>query len=99
MPTIFDQPPKKELKRITSKDVPRPKKLKVPSVFEKQPEEKKPKTNIPVKSNIKIRAIFEKKEEDNKTKERAGIIKIGAGNIGQRKDFLAQMMEKKKGWD
>ena len=97
MPTIFDQPPKKELKRITSKDVPRPKKLKVPSVFEKQPEEKKPKTNIPVKSNIKIPTIFEKKEEDNKSKERAGIIKIGAGNIGQRKDFLAQMMEKKKG--
>ena len=43
-------------------------------------------------------SIFDKKEEDNKPKERAAIISTGAkANMGDRKDFLAQMMEKKGG--
>ena len=42
--------------------------------------------------------MFEKKEEDNKPKERAAVISTGAkGNLGDRKDFLAQMMANKGG--
>ena len=96
MPTIFVQT-KDQKTVITSKDVPRPKKLKMPSMFEKHEEEKKPEKPLPAKFNLKMPSIFEKKEEDNKSKEKPGIINTGAvGNMGMKKDFLAQMMEKKK---
>ena len=97
MPTIFNQP-QNEKKDISAKDIPRPKKLKMPSMFEKHEEEEKiPEKPLPIKANLKMPSIFEKKEEENKPKERAGIIKTGAiGNMGTKKDFLAQMLEKKK---
>ena len=97
MPTIFNQP-QNEKKPISAKDIPRPKKLKMPSMFEKHEEEEKiPEKPLPIKANLKMPSIFEKKEEENKPKERAGIIKTGAiGNMGTKKDFLAQMLEKKK---
>lgn len=97
MPTIFNQP-QNEKKDISAKDVPRPKKLKMPSMFEKHEEEEKiSEKPLPIKANLKMPSIFEKKEEENKPKERAGIIKTGAiGNMGTKKDFLAQMLEKKK---
>ena len=97
MPTIFNQP-QNEKKDISAKDVPRPKKLKMPSMFEKHEEEEKiSEKPLPIKANLKMPSIFEKKEEEDKPKERAGIIKTGAiGNMGTKKDFLAQMLEKKK---
>ena len=97
MPTIFNQP-QNEKKDISAKDIPRPKKLKMPSMFEKHEEEEKiSEKPLPIKANLKMPSIFEKKEEENKPKERAGIIKTGAiGNMGTKKDFLAQMLEKKK---
>ena len=97
MPTIFNKT-QNEKKPISAKDVPRPKKLKMPSMFEKHEEdEKKLENPLPIKANLKMPSIFEKKEEENKPKERAGIIKTGAiGNMGTKKDFLAQMLEKKK---
>ena len=97
MPTIFNQP-QNEKKDISAKDIPRPKKLKMPSMFEKHEEEEKiSEKPLPIKANLKMPSIFEKKEEEDKPKERAGIIKTGAiGNMGTKKDFLAQMLEKKK---
>ena len=97
MPTIFNQP-QNEKKDISAKDIPRPKKLKMPSMFEKHEEEEKiSEKPLPIKANLKMPSIFEKKEEEDKPKERAGIIKTGAiGNMGTKKDFLAQMLEKQK---
>ena len=102
-------PPKKEIKKLKMpmmfnrteekkpiSNNPPPKKLKMPLMFEKKEEEKKPEKPLPAKANLKMPSIFEKKEEDNKPKERAAIIKTGAsGGLGDRKDFLAQMMANK----
>lgn len=103
------QPPKVEMKKIRmpiifkpeekklapTSHLPPPKKLKMPSMFEKKEEEKKPEP-LPAKANLKMPSIFEKKEEDNKPKERAGIIKIGNNvNLDDRKNLLSQMMSNK----
>ena len=104
-----EPPPKQEIKKIkippafnkqdkrpSAAIIPPPKKLKMPLMFEKREEEKKPAKPLPLKANLKIPSIFDKKEEDNKPKERAAIINTGAtGNLGNKKDFLAQMMANK----
>jgi hypothetical protein len=94
MPMIFNKPEEKKPIR----NIPPPKKLKMPLMFEKREEEKKPEKPLPAKANLKMPSIFDKKEEDNKPKERAAIIKTGANTgLGDKKDFLAQMLEKKGG--
>ena len=94
MPMIFNKPEEKKPIR----NIPPPKKLKMPLMFEKREEEKKPEKPLPAKGNLKMPSIFDKKEEDNKPKERAAIIKTGANTgLGDKKDFLAQMLEKKGG--
>ena len=90
MPPMFNQPP--EGKKPAN--IPPPKKLKMPLMFEKKEEEKKP-ANIPPPKKLKMPLMLEKKEED-KPKERAAIIKIeSSGNMGDRKNMLAQMMANK----
>ena len=104
------QPPKVEMKKIRMpiifkpeekknpypSNLPPPKKLKMPSMFEKKEEVKNPEKPLPAKANLKMPSIFEKKEEDNKPKERAAIIKTGAsGNMGDRKNLIAEMMANK----
>ena len=96
MPAIFENHPKNN--PSPSFHQPTPKKLKMPLMFEKKEEEKKPEKPLPAMAKIKMPSMFDKKEEDNKPKERAAIISTGAkANMGDRKDFLAQMMEKKGG--
>ena len=93
IPIIFNLPPKK----ASTGDIYLPKKLKIPSIFEKHQEEKKQEKPLQVKADLKIPSIFEKKQEDNKHKEKADIIKIGkVSDINAKKDFLAQMMKKKR---
>ena len=110
---FFKQQPKAEMKRIKMPPIfnsrpnnnpspsfhqPAPKKLKMPSMFDKKEEEKKPEKPMPAMGKIKMPSMFDKKEEDNKPKERAGIINTGAGaHMGERQNFLKKMMENKGG--
>ena len=96
MPIIFNQ--QQDKNPNPPPHMPPPKKLKMPSMFEKKEEEKPPEKPLPAMAKIKMPLMFEKKEEDNKPKERAAVISTGAkGNLGDRKDFLAQMMANKGG--
>ena len=96
MPIIFNQ--QQDKKPNPPPHIPPPKKLKMPSMFEKKEEEKPPERPLPQMAKLKMPLMFEKKEEDNKPKERAAVISTGAkGNLGDRKDFLAQMMANKGG--
>ena len=93
MPIIFSQ--QQDKNPNPPPHIPPPKKLKMPSMFEKKEEEKPPERPLPQMAKIKMPSMFEKKEEDNKPKERAAIISTGAkGNLENRKDFLTQMMAK-----
>jgi hypothetical protein len=81
---IPSQPPKKEMKKI-----------KMPDIFNPQAQKRPSAAMIPPPKKLKMPLMFEKKEEDNKPKERAAIIKTGAsGGLGNKKDFLSQMLNK-----
>ena len=96
MPIIFNQ--QQDKNPNPPPHMPPPKKLKMPSMFEKKEEEKPPEKPLQQMAKLKMPLMFEKKEEDNKPKERAAVISTGAkGNLGDRKDFLAQMMANKGG--
>ena len=70
------------------------KKQKMSMALGKAEEKEAYQSNNPQPKKLKMPSMFEKKEEDKKPKERAAIIKTGAGNLGQKKDFLAKMMMK-----
>ena len=81
---IASQPPKKEMKKI-----------KMPDIFNPQAQKRTSAVIAPPPKKLKMPNMFEKKEEDNKPKERAAIIKTGAsGGLGNKKDFLSQMLNK-----
>ena len=81
---IISQPPQKEMKKIKMPDIFNPHAQKRPSAA----------INPPPKKLI-MPSMFNKKEEDNKPKERAAIINTGAsGGLGNKKDFLSQMLNK-----
>ena len=78
------QPPKNEIKKI-----------KMPAIFNPQAQKRPSAAINPPPKKLKMPLMFEKKEEDNKPKERAAIIKTGAsGGLGNKKDFLSQMLNK-----
>ena len=94
MPSMFE---KKE-EKPPEKPLPAMAKLKMPLMFEKKEEEKPLEKPLPAMAKLKMPLMFEKKEEDNKPKERAPVIQIGAkGNLGDKKNALAQMMANKGG--
>ena len=96
MPMIFNQ--QQDKNPNPPPHMPPPKKLKMPSMFEKKEEEKPPEKPLPAMAKIKMPSMFEKKEEDNKPKERAAVISTGAkGNLGDKRGLLAQMMANKGG--
>ena len=96
MPGIFEHPPEKN--PASAPHIPQPGKLKMPSMFEKKEEEKLPEKPLPAMAKIKMPSMFDKKEEDNKPKERAAIIDTGAtSNMGDKQNFLKQMMLNKGG--
>ena len=81
---IASQPPKNEIKKI-----------KMPDIFNPQAQKRPSAIIAPPPKKLKMPLMFEKKEEDNKPKERAAIIKTGAsGGLGNKKDFLSQMLNK-----
>jgi len=80
----ISQPPKKEIK-----------KLKMPAIFNPQVQKRPSAAVIPPPKKLVMPSMFEKKAEDNKPKERAAIIQTGAsGGLGNKKDFLSQMLNK-----
>ena len=80
---IISQPPKNEMKKI-----------KMPDIFNPQAQKRPSAAIIPPPKKLKMPSMFDKKEE-NKPKERAAIINTGAsGGLGNKKDFLSQMLNK-----